>query len=78
MMMSGIDRRAHSTRQGRGLDLPGKRGSTKKARVLMIEEYIPRRRRVTIMKYYAETRIICGKWISSQKIASPNYFGGKK
>jgi hypothetical protein len=71
-MLPGIDRSAHSTRQGRGTDLPGKRGSTKKAGVPTIEEYIQRRRE-TIMKY-AETRKI---YRSSRKIASPTYFGGK-
>jgi hypothetical protein len=40
----------------------------KKAGVLMIEEYIQRRRE-TIMKY-AQTRDMCGKCKSSQKIAS--------
>ena len=50
------------------MDLPEKRGSTKKAGVLTIEEYI-QRRRDTIMKY-AETRNIYGKCKSSRKIAS--------
>jgi hypothetical protein len=50
------------------MDLPEKRGSTKKAGVLTIEEYIQRRRE-TIMKY-AATRNIYGKCKSSRKIAS--------
>jgi hypothetical protein len=41
-MLLRIDRRVHSTRQGRGKDLPEKKGSTKKVGVLAIEEYIKR------------------------------------
>jgi hypothetical protein len=39
-MLPRIDRRVHSTRRGRGMDLPEKQGSTKKAGVLTIEEYV--------------------------------------
>jgi hypothetical protein len=39
-MLPRIDRRVHSTRRGRGMDLPEKRGSTKKAGVLTVEEYV--------------------------------------
>jgi hypothetical protein len=65
-MLARIDRRLHSTRRERGMDLPEKRGSTKKAGVMTIEEYIQRRRE-TIMKY-AQTRDIYGKCKSSRKI----------
>jgi hypothetical protein len=58
-MLPGIDRRVHSTRRGREMDLPEKRGSTQKAGVLTIEEYIQRRRE-TITKY-AETRKYMGR-----------------
>jgi hypothetical protein len=37
-MLPRIDRIVNSTRQGRGMDLPEKRGSTKKAGVLTIKE----------------------------------------
>jgi hypothetical protein len=67
-------RRVHSTRRGRGRDLPKKRGSTKKVGALRIEEY-SQRRRETIMKY-AQTRNIYGKCKSSRrKLAT--YFGGR-
>jgi hypothetical protein len=54
-MLPRIDRRVHSSRRGRGMDLPEKeREVLKKAGVLTIEEYIERRRE-TIGKY-AQTR----------------------
>jgi predicted RNA-binding protein Jag len=47
------------------MDLPEKRGSTKKAGMLTIEEYIQRRRE-TIMKY-AQTMNIYGRCKAPQR-----------
>jgi hypothetical protein len=65
-MLPRIDRRVHSTR---GMDMcPKSEEVLKKAGVLMIEEYIQRRRDKIIK--YVETRNIYGRCKSSRKMAS--------